>query len=270
MKRRKPLISHGNQLPSFSELLESFTPSDDRSRSTGSLASLKSPVSTPYESTSDDRSRLLDKIDYEGMNFEFQFPGKSQVFEELRRQGECADKSWTQLQNFHTRWTTRDIQGILKRATSSNEILEPLSQSYSTEELKNIINSMNNITSLAERLINHKLSSPKRRRKNEIVHGVEKILNLDIDYTARNVGHGPEMSLGGLNHQFPVAKPVMECQHCSSSRTPEWRRGPNGSRTLCNACGLYYSKLVKRYGRAVADTEMRDKFQSGDVLDRKL
>lgn len=28
------------------------------------------------------------------------------------------------------------------------------------------------------------------------------------------------------------------CQSCHSSDTPEWRRGPDGARTLCNACGL--------------------------------
>ncbi|KAG7289882.1 hypothetical protein NEMBOFW57_006259 [Staphylotrichum longicolle] len=28
--------------------------------------------------------------------------------------------------------------------------------------------------------------------------------------------------------------------------TPGWRRGPNGARTLCNACGLYYAKLERK------------------------
>ncbi|ORY97435.1 hypothetical protein BCR43DRAFT_239362 [Syncephalastrum racemosum] len=29
-----------------------------------------------------------------------------------------------------------------------------------------------------------------------------------------------------------------ECYSCHSTETPEWRRGPLGPRTLCNACGL--------------------------------
>lgn len=28
------------------------------------------------------------------------------------------------------------------------------------------------------------------------------------------------------------------CHSCHTTETPEWRRGPDGARTLCNACGL--------------------------------
>ncbi|GAN11155.1 hypothetical protein MAM1_0488d10713 [Mucor ambiguus] len=37
-----------------------------------------------------------------------------------------------------------------------------------------------------------------------------------------------------------------KCHSCGTTETPEWRRGPDGARTLCNACGLHYSKLLKR------------------------
>ncbi|KAJ1728900.1 hypothetical protein LPJ61_003792 [Coemansia biformis] len=36
------------------------------------------------------------------------------------------------------------------------------------------------------------------------------------------------------------------CRSCGISETPEWRRGPDGARTLCNACGLHYAKLNKK------------------------
>lgn len=36
------------------------------------------------------------------------------------------------------------------------------------------------------------------------------------------------------------------CQACGTAETPEWRRGPDGARTLCNACGLHYAKLVRK------------------------
>lgn len=36
------------------------------------------------------------------------------------------------------------------------------------------------------------------------------------------------------------------CQACGTGETPEWRRGPDGARTLCNACGLHYAKLVRK------------------------
>lgn len=36
------------------------------------------------------------------------------------------------------------------------------------------------------------------------------------------------------------------CDICLTTDTPEWRKGPNGPRTLCNACGLRYSKQVRK------------------------
>ncbi|KAG1196861.1 hypothetical protein G6F70_007105 [Rhizopus microsporus] len=37
-----------------------------------------------------------------------------------------------------------------------------------------------------------------------------------------------------------------KCHSCGTTETPEWRRGPDGARTLCNACGLHYAKLVRK------------------------
>ncbi|PWN17769.1 hypothetical protein BCV69DRAFT_301793 [Microstroma glucosiphilum] len=36
------------------------------------------------------------------------------------------------------------------------------------------------------------------------------------------------------------------CTDCGRTDSPEWRRGPLGPKTLCNACGLRYAKKVKR------------------------
>ncbi|KAI9244085.1 hypothetical protein EDC94DRAFT_25426 [Helicostylum pulchrum] len=43
----------------------------------------------------------------------------------------------------------------------------------------------------------------------------------------------------------PPPTPVIipgTCTHCNTTNTPLWRRGPYGYRTLCNACGLKWSK----------------------------
>lgn len=55
------------------------------------------------------------------------------------------------------------------------------------------------------------------------------------------------------------SKSQLSCQRCGTTETPEWRRGPNGARTLCNACGLYHLKLVKRKGALAAAEEMKFK-----------
>ncbi|KAL2861163.1 GATA-type sexual development transcription factor NsdD [Aspergillus lucknowensis] len=44
------------------------------------------------------------------------------------------------------------------------------------------------------------------------------------------------------------AAPPGRCHSCNRAETPEWRRGPDGARTLCNACGLHYAKLTRRMG----------------------
>ncbi|OBZ82484.1 hypothetical protein A0J61_09466 [Choanephora cucurbitarum] len=36
------------------------------------------------------------------------------------------------------------------------------------------------------------------------------------------------------------------CVRCHTSNSPEWRRGPDGNKTLCNACGLRYSRLKSK------------------------
>ncbi|KAL7750596.1 hypothetical protein RI367_003938 [Sorochytrium milnesiophthora] len=38
---------------------------------------------------------------------------------------------------------------------------------------------------------------------------------------------------------------VEECEQCHIKASPEWRRGPSGLKTLCNACGLKYYRFRK-------------------------
>ena len=35
------------------------------------------------------------------------------------------------------------------------------------------------------------------------------------------------------------------CHICGETDTPEWRRGPKGKSTLCNACGISYAKKLR-------------------------
>ena len=36
-----------------------------------------------------------------------------------------------------------------------------------------------------------------------------------------------------------------QCLECNRTHTPLWRRGPRGSGTLCNACGVKWNKRLK-------------------------
>ncbi|KAI8566630.1 hypothetical protein RHMOL_Rhmol02G0056100 [Rhododendron molle] len=46
------------------------------------------------------------------------------------------------------------------------------------------------------------------------------------------------------------------CQHCQVDKTPQWRAGPMGPKTLCNACGVRYKsgRLVPEYRPACSPT----------------
>ena len=58
------------------------------------------------------------------------------------------------------------------------------------------------------------------------------------------------------------------CQHCGLRETPEWRKGPDGFRSLCNACGLFYSKLQRRFGRQETTKGMKTRKSNGEYLNR--
>ncbi|KAI3817648.1 hypothetical protein L1987_11444 [Smallanthus sonchifolius] len=75
---------------------------------------------------------------------------------------------------------------------------------------------------------------------------------------------------------------VRKCLHCEITKTPQWRAGPTGPKTLCNACGVRYKsgRLFPEYRPAASPTfvptlhsnshkkvvEMRTKFGPNDKM----
>ncbi|KAH3745977.1 hypothetical protein Pelo_12602 [Pelomyxa schiedti] len=55
-----------------------------------------------------------------------------------------------------------------------------------------------------------------------------------IMYTAKAKRRPPNMD-----------KSKLYCHQCGKRETPEWRKGPDGPATLCNACGLQWNTTVK-------------------------
>lgn len=47
-----------------------------------------------------------------------------------------------------------------------------------------------------------------------------------------------------------------KCTHCEVTKTPQWREGPMGPKTLCNACGVRYrsGRLYPEYRPAASPT----------------
>jgi len=68
-----------------------------------------------------------------------------------------------------------------------------------------------------------------------------------------NPGSAEEGDVAAKRQKAEVPVPEGQtCLGCNATSTPEWRRGPLGPRTLCNACGLVYAKLIKKRKRDAA------------------
>ncbi|XP_062179567.1 GATA transcription factor 12-like [Phragmites australis] len=58
------------------------------------------------------------------------------------------------------------------------------------------------------------------------------------------------------NAAAAAAEEGRRCLHCETDKTPQWRTGPMGPKTLCNACGVRYKsgRLVPEYRPAASPT----------------
>ncbi|KAI7731110.1 hypothetical protein M8C21_011346 [Ambrosia artemisiifolia] len=60
----------------------------------------------------------------------------------------------------------------------------------------------------------------------------------------------------------PAGQPAQprRCSHCLVQKTPQWRAGPLGAKTLCNACGVRYKsgRLLPEYRPACSPTFSSD------------
>lgn len=68
----------------------------------------------------------------------------------------------------------------------------------------------------------------------------------DDDVSMYGDGMKQHYGIGEVKKRRGRAAPPGRCHSCNRIDTPEWRRGPDGARTLCNACGLHYAKLERK------------------------
>ncbi|KAJ3377460.1 hypothetical protein HDU92_008253 [Lobulomyces angularis] len=87
----------------------------------------------------------------------------------------------------------------------------------------------------------HQLQQQQRQQNNEVI-------NKDIEFIRNKralVTNNPQKS----KKRIRSAPGPGVCHSCHTKETPEWRRGPDGARTLCNACGLHFAKLRKKLSK---------------------
>jgi len=39
---------------------------------------------------------------------------------------------------------------------------------------------------------------------------------------------------------------AIHCKMCGKKNSAEWRRGPDGFKSLCNACGIHFAKILQK------------------------
>ncbi|XP_071700878.1 GATA transcription factor 9-like [Rutidosis leptorrhynchoides] len=85
--------------------------------------------------------------------------------------------------------------------------------------------------------------------------------------TPNSSSSGQEEGIGGQGQG-------RKCTHCLSQRTPQWRAGPQGPKTLCNACGVRYKsgRLLPEYRPAKSPTFVTHKHSNSHkkVLEMRM
>lgn len=102
-------------------------------------------------------------------------------------------------------------------------------------------------------------TEPNTRERYSHIDGIEVMTGLDYAKGERSQGLSTGVSLGRLVHcdiditttadqernaQEGDRRKRLKAQHvcsdCGTADSPEWRKGPNGPKTLCNACGCKF------------------------------
>lgn len=111
---------------------------------------------------------------------------------------------------------------------------------------------------ISKKLENIRVMVQQNRLMNERAreNGGRKAMD-DDDVPMYGDGMKQPYSITEVKKRRGRAAPPGRCHSCNRIDTPEWRRGPDGARTLCNACGLHYAKLERK--RQLDQRSMRPK-----------
>ncbi|MCD7455327.1 hypothetical protein HAX54_027868 [Datura stramonium] len=81
--------------------------------------------------------------------------------------------------------------------------------------------------------------------------GVEKMKNLDhTNIQIDNLDYSSNSSSNNNNNNNII--PIRVCSDCNTTKTPLWRSGPKGPKSLCNACGIRQRKARRAMAAAAA------------------
>ncbi|KAJ3145598.1 blue light receptor [Geranomyces variabilis] len=71
-----------------------------------------------------------------------------------------------------------------------------------------------------------------------------------LDSDARRSSADGNSAKPARRKRKPPQTEELFCRQCGTTSSPEWRKGPAGPKTLCNACGLAFSKKQRKISKA--------------------
>ncbi|CEP09157.1 hypothetical protein [Parasitella parasitica] len=132
-------------------------------------------------------------------------------------------------------------------------------QTFRKSNLSKILNNTTTITAITTTAshVTSPATSPTQQT-NPHPHDVQTNKRLKNDKTADYLSSQPLSA--ATSETFENAKSLLprawrgrfgvfekKCENCQTNTSPEWRKGPGGHKTLCNACGLRYARLVAKH-----------------------
>ncbi|XP_051152329.1 putative GATA transcription factor 22 [Andrographis paniculata] len=90
-----------------------------------------------------------------------------------------------------------------------------------------------------------------QKMKNTQNHSPSKIIttgeSIEDHKFQSSTDHSSSNNSSSYNHS-----PIRVCSDCNTTKTPLWRSGPNGPKSLCNACGIRQRKARRALAAAAA------------------
>jgi len=128
------------------------------------------------------------------------------------------------------------------------ETVESISTNETKNTTSNTLSSESNVNSNVER--NQEKKSPQKDNVGAVSGKSTSLL------TESNIHHQfTNSSTNNINTIATTPKIKKRCEYCGVSETPMWRRGPGGTGSLCNACGVKW-----KHGKIMPDNKVPETY----------
>ncbi|XP_006355741.1 GATA transcription factor 1-like [Solanum tuberosum] len=144
---------------------------------------------------------------------------------------------------------------------SPNSVLENSSSNNNNNNNCNVNVKKNAFTSHTSSLLQVPINHPvgarsKRRRRIALQCDNSCVWGNQVKFNNTSTKQGLTLLKISMTKAKRGTSIGRRCQHCGVDKTPQWRAGPTGPKTLCNACGVRYKsgRLFPEYRPANSPT----------------